>query len=237
MAATLPRTDVRSLLSRANLLLPGLYAWVATVAHPAVMRGVPVSARVTALLALVALAGGPVLARGRPALARAAGIYAFSGFSLLTWVLAGDALSPERLDPVRAALGALGWMLHAFGWGATRPLMTVPEDDPNVIAGPPLAARGRLPRGTSAVFGIGVAGAILFVLLAWRVDRPEHALLAHAAAVAAGILVVRAAAEIALERGHKILPPPPQVRINAAVLPLAGLTLALGLGFIWMLLR
>jgi hypothetical protein len=229
--------DVRSLIGRANLLFPGLYAWVATVAHPATLRGVAPGARVAALFALAALVAGPVFVRDRPLIARAAGIYAFVGFSLLTWLWAGSALSPDRLDPVRAALGALGWMLHAFGWGATRRPLTVPEDDPNVIEGPPLAARARLPRGTSVVFGLGVAGAISFSLLAWRVSRPEHALFAHAAAVGVGLLVIKAACDVALERGQKRLPAPPQTRLNAAVLALAGLTLTLGLGFIWTLVR
>ena len=237
MAEAVQGLDLRSLIGRANLLFPGLYAWVATVAHPAAMRGVPPSARVSALLALAALVAGPVFVRDRPIVARATGIYAFVAFSLLTWVWAGSALAPERLDPVRAALGGLGWMLHAFGWGATRRPLTVPEDDPNVIEGPLLTARGRLPPGTAFVFGIGVTGAIALPLLAWRVSRPEHALFAQATAVAAGLLVVKVACDIALERGQKRLPPSPQARLNAAVLALAGLTLILGLGFIWVLLR
>jgi hypothetical protein len=236
MSAAAARPDLRSLISRANLLLPGLYAWVATVAHPASLRSVSTSARVTAMLALAALVVGPVLAQERPVLARAAGVYVFSGLCLVTWILAGGAMSPDTIDPVRAALGALGWMLHAFGWGATRRLLTVPEDDPNVIGGPPLAARGRLPNGTTIVFSIGVAGAILLLVLAWRVNRPEHALFAHAVAIGASILVVRAAAEIALDRGQKRLFAPAPARLNAAVLALASLTLALGLGFIWLLL-
>jgi len=168
MSAAAARPDLRSLISRANLLLPGLYAWVATVAHPASLRSVPTSARVTAMLALAALVVGPVLAQERPALARTSGVYVFSGLCLVTWVLAGGAMSPDTIDPMRAALGALGWMLHAFGWGATRRLLAVPADDPNVIGGPPLAPRGRLPNGTTIVFSIGVAGAILLLgLLLW----------------------------------------------------------------------
>jgi len=62
-------------------------------------------------------------------------------------------------------------------------------------------------------------------------------LFAQASAVAAGLLVIKAASDIALERGQKRLPPLPQARLNAAVLALAGLTLMLGLGFIWLLLR
>src|SRR5690349_18241587 len=44
-----------ALRDRANTVLPGLYAWLTTVASPSVNHGAPRSARLTALLALLAL--------------------------------------------------------------------------------------------------------------------------------------------------------------------------------------
>src|SRR5262245_6053240 len=147
MFETLARAKSWPLLSRANMLLPGLYAWVATVAYPASQRGVPGGARFAALLALLALVAAPVLAPERALLSRLLGLYSFTACSVLAWALAGSAISPERLDPVRGAVGAIAWMLHALGWGAMRPRGAVPEDDPNVISGTPLLPRNQPARG------------------------------------------------------------------------------------------
>ncbi len=219
------------------MLLPGLYAWVSTVASPITVRGAPTLARVTAVLALIALVAGPLLALERPRIGRAVGVYAFVGLSLVTWVVAGSLVDVTRLEPVRAALGAVGWALFAFGWGTVRTLGSVPEEDPHAIAGPPLQVRNELPRGTLVVFSIGLAGAVVPVLLAWRVLRPGHALLAHAVAIACAIATVSAAAKIALARGSWQRQTPPRIRLAAATRPLALVTVLLAAGMLWTILR
>jgi hypothetical protein len=227
----------RQLIARTNMLLPGLYAWVSTVASPVAARGAPSLARFTAIAALIALVTGPLLALERPRAGRAVGVYAFVALSLATWLL-GDALvGVQRLEPVRAALGAVGWALFAFGWGTARTVGDVPEEDPHAISGAPLAARSQLPKGTLIVFGIGLAGALLPVLLAWRVERPGHALLAHAAALACAIAIVTAAAKIAIARGSWQPVTPPRARLVAATRPLALVSVLLAGGMLWALLR
>lgn len=219
------------------MLLPGVYAWVSTVAGPVAARGAPIISRVTAGLALIALIAGPLVALTRPRLGRAIGVYTFVALSLATWLSADALIAMGRLEPVRAGLGAAGWALFAFGWGTVRTLGSVPEEDPNAIAGAPLPARSELPRATLVVFGLGLVGALVPLVLAWRVLRPGHALLAHAAAITAAIATVSAAAKIALARGAWQPVSPPRARLMAATRPLALVSVLLVGGMLWMILR
>lgn len=237
MVGAEPQSHNHKLAARANMLLPGAYAWLITVASPAAYRGAPLAARVTAMAALVALVAGPVVVFERPRLGRALGVLAFVGLSVATWVLLGPLVGVEHLEPVRACLGAVGWALFAFGWGAVRRVGSVPEEDPHVIRGEPLRARGQLPWGTFVVYAIGLVGAVTVLVLAWQVVRPAEALLAHAVALVAAIALVGAAARVAVERGRSRSAAVPRSRLNAAARPLAMTLLLLGLGFVWLMLR
>lgn len=216
-------------------LLPGLYAWLTTVAHPATFRGAPVAGRVLAFLALAALVAGPALAARGQRLGNVLGIYVFVGLCVATWLLLGEQLDLERLEPVRAALGGVGWGLFALGWGQVRELGHVPEDDPKAIAGPPLVARNQLPPGAAVALGVGVVGALVPLMLAWRVDRQDHALLAHAAAIACAVAMLYCSVRVALDRGIYTLPPP-RDRLGAATPTLSVLVVLLALGVVLMLL-
>jgi hypothetical protein len=235
-ATTKPRGLTQELVLHANVVLPGLYAWVTTVAYPAAQRGATAAARVTALLALIALFVGPPLAEARPRLGRLVGLPLFVGLGLLSWLMLGALLDVDRLEPVRAALGSVGWLLYAFGWGDIRRPGSVPEDDPNVLPGAPLAPRSTLPRASALVFGIGVVGAVIPLLVAWRELRPRHALLAHTLTLLWAVLLTGAAARIAVARGEQQLPAPRQ-RLGSALRPLAVLALLLVLGLLWWLFR
>jgi hypothetical protein len=219
------------------MLLPGLYAWVSTVMAPVSVRGAPTAARITALLALVALVAGPLLALWRPRLGHAIGVYVFVALSLATWLIADTLIGVQVLEPVRAGLGAVGWALFALGWGTVRTVGHVPEEDPNAIVGAPLPARGRLPRATVFVFSIGLLGATLPLLLAWRVTRAGHSLLAHAVAITCAVALVTTAAKIAIVRGSWQPQPSARVRLLAASRPLALLTVLLAGGMVWAVLR
>lgn len=235
VAFELPKKS-RALVSLANVLLPGLYAWVTTVAYPASHRGAPWPARAAALSALVLLAFGPVLAFSRPVLGRAVGVLGFVGLCLVTWVILGPQLSVERLEPVRASLGGVGWVLFGLGWGAPRRLGGIPEDDPHALPGAPLPPRHRLPSGALVVFGVSLLAAVALPFFAWRVTHAEDALLAQCVALIGAIALVGAGARVALDRG-KWKPLAARARINAAARPLALAALLLALGFVWMILR
>ena len=219
------------------MLLPGLYAWLTTVGLPALQRGSPAVSRLTAGLGLVALVAGPFLTPRWSRVGRSVGILGFVGLSVLTWALLGPAITVGRLEPIRAALGSVGWALFALGWGSMRELGAVPEDDPNAILGPLLAPRARPPAVSQALLWVGVIGSLLPLYLAWRVTRPDHALFAHAAAVLSAIALVFSAARLAVDRGAYRAPSSARHRLNAAVRPLGALGLALGVGFVWLLVR
>ncbi len=232
-----PASALRALRDRASTVLPGLYAWVTTVALPSVQHSARGSARVTAFLALLALLAAPLFIAQRPQVGRALGIFGFIGLSLLTWVLLGAGLVQNPGDPLLSALGALAFTLYALGWGSLRRRGVVPEDGPNVIPGPPLQPRARPPAAAPVVFGVIVVCALAPVFLAFRVADAEHGLFAHAAAILAAILTITVGSRVALGLGQRRGSPAVSERLNAAAVPLALLALLFGLGFLWLVLR
>jgi len=229
-----PRTELRSL--RANMLLPGVYAWFSTVAYPAFATSSGL-ARTFAVLSACALLAGAWFLRSRPVVGRAFGVYAFIGFALATWVSVGSGLQLLGASPVRPAVGALGWLLFAFGWGYLRQRGNVPEQDPRAIPGPPLVPRAELSPLTSLVFALSLLGSLGILALAWRVERPAQALLAHAVAAAAVVWLMSASARVSTSLGEKKTLPSARRRFNAAARALSGLILAFAVGSVWILLR
>jgi hypothetical protein len=220
----------------AQVLVPGLYAWFATVAYPAWFADGATGARILAVAALLTLVSGAWLAARYPSLGRGFGVLGFCGCCLVSWLLMGSQLDIRHIEPIQAALGGAAWLAFAFSWGNMRRVGHVPEQHPNVLAGPPLVARSRMPRGTSAVFGISLAGALTCLLLAWRVKRPDHAILAQMVAAAAAIALVTHAARLATLRGERRDLAAPPVRMGQASRSLAVLALLAGIGFVWLLL-
>ncbi|HVW25273.1 MAG TPA: hypothetical protein VHC69_07855 [Polyangiaceae bacterium] len=211
MSADVDDRAANELVRRANVLLPGVYAWAATVLYPVSLHGASLAARIVAGVALAALISGVVVALRFPALGRALALHGFVMLCVFVWVLLGSIVAVDRLEPTKAALGGLGWVLFAFGWGGSREPEHIPEDDPRAIPGDPLPPRGRLPPGAVLVLGLSIAGAALPLLFAWRVTRPAHALFAHAVAVVCAVALVSSGAEIAVARG-KWTPVEPQTR-------------------------
>ena len=228
---------VRALRDRASTVLPGLYAWLATVLLPSVNHRAPTSARVTAFFALLALLAAPLFVSARPLLGRALGIFAFIGCSLLTWLLLGAGLLRNPGDPLLSALGALAFTLYALGWGSLRRRGVVPEDAPNVILGPPLQPRARPQPIAPFVFALILASALLPLLLAFRVVEAERGLFAHSVGVLAAISTITAGARVATGLGQRRALPVSAERLNAAAVPLALLALLFGLGFLWLVVR
>ena len=222
---------------QANIVLPGLYAWVATVLFPAFSPESPRVARLASVLALAALVAGPFLATKRPRLGRGVGVVGFAVLALATWAFCPAALSIDRIDPVQACLGAVGWTFFAFGWGAVRDVGLVPEDDPRALGGAPLRARGALPVGAVLVFVVAVLAAVAPLVAAWRVVRPPHAILGHAVATLCAIATITVGVEVAVARTEKRAERSPGQRMRSAARPLAALFVVLAAGVIWSLLQ
>jgi hypothetical protein len=204
----------------AAILLPGTYAWGATVAWPsfAVPGSSPV-AKLAAGLAAVLLFSGPLIARRHSRSGRALGVLGFVGASAAAWGALDAAIRPPQLDTVRAALGALAWGLFALGWGTFPGRIRLPEDDPHAVLTGRLPPRARLPKAVVLGFTALLVVALCLPLLAWRVERPGVALLAHAVALAGSVALLGVGSRVLLASKGP-------ARVNAPRLWLV-------LGFLW----
>lgn len=222
-------------LADVSRVIPGLYSWLATVMLPVAQRDASTSSRLMAGIAVVALAGAFSLVSSRPRLARALGVYVFVLSCLGAWAFLGSELRVEQLDPVRSALGAVGFLLHALAWGAPpRPAEATAD---NLIPGNPLQPRHRPFRAAPLVVGAGMVLALVPPAMAFGVERPGSALLAHSFGLGCALLLVTASVDVALRLGKERQFLAARSRARRAVWPLGGLTFALGIGLLWLTLR
>jgi hypothetical protein len=206
------------------VLLPGLYAWGATVAWPVfTTRGASLPARVGATGAVVALLLGLGLARRYAVLGRAIGVLGCLGCAAVSWGALGNALRVPPLDPVRAALGALAWGLFAQGWGAFPGQHSTPSGES--AAASRLPSRGQLSVSTRLGFGLLVCVAVALPLLAWRVERPGVALLAQAVALAASVGLLNVGTRVLVLRPNLVRRAPLLGLVLCAVWLSAGVLL------------
>jgi len=226
------RSKASGLASAATVLLPGTYAWGATVASPGFSSGL--GARVAAGAALGALWLGAVLAPFRPSLGRALGITVFAGASLGTWILSREVIAVDRIDAVRGCLGGLGWLFTVLAWGAVRPDGGAPDGGAEVRSAR-LEPRRSLPWSTWLLLGVAFAAAAGPLTAAWSVVRAEHALLAQSAAVLAAIGLIHFGGLAAAEREPTLAPGEPTLRLRTSWGTLTLLVLGLAGGLLWSL--
>lgn len=180
--------------------LAAALAWALAVAPAAFSRGSGPSAKTLAATALLAGVAGPFLVPLGRRLSRHVGISAFLALDVAAWLVARAAIDPQRLEPLRAGLGALAFGVWSLAWGDVfrAPGQRTPGDD-----GPPLPARSRLPALAVPISAVSVAAALVVLGLAWRVAEPSRALAGHAAAVASAVAVVSAGGTLAIARGAR----------------------------------
>jgi hypothetical protein len=226
----------RLFLSEVSRVVPGLYAWLATVLAPVLPGGASLPSRGFALLALLALAGSFMLSASRVRVARLLGVYGFVTCCFGAWACLGPLLRSDQLDAVRGALGAVGFLLHALAWGAAP---KGPDADAldNLVPGTPLSPRHKPVRVASAVLAGGIAVGLVPVALAFAVERQGASLLAHSAALGASVLMIGASTDVALRVGKPRQLPGWRSRASRAVWPLGALTVAVGVGLIWLATR
>ena len=226
----------RLFLSEVSRVVPGLYAWLATVLSPVLPGGASLASRAFASLALASLAGSFVLAARHLRVARVLGVYGFITCCFGAWACLGPLLRSDQLDPVRGALGAVGFLLHALAWGAAP--KTAEADAPdNLVPGTPLLPRHKPIRLASAVLVGGIAVGLLPVAFAFAVERQGASLLAHSAALGAALLTIGASTDVALRVGKPHQLSAWRARASRAVWPLGALTVAVGVGLIWLATR
>jgi hypothetical protein len=210
----------------AQAAIAGGYAWAVTVAPTVWGPDEPIVAMVAAgvgLSALLVAAAGERLWKGH---GRIASLWVFVLSSALAWLAAPAALRPTRIDTPRGLAGMLGWALFALA--SAGPALGDRLEPARVVDDAPLEARNRFARGDVAypIAGAGAALALQFV--GWQVASPERALLVRLVALAAGLAVVGAAAEIALARHVPRERRSPRARLRSArgaLLLLGGLVL------------
>jgi hypothetical protein len=226
----------RLLLGEVSRLVPGLYSWLATVLLPVTQRGASLGARLFAGVALAALVSAYVLFAKQGKLARWLGVYTFVLACFMSWALLGTRLRSDQLDPVRGALGAIGFLLHALAWGA-QPRALEPEPLDNLVPGNPLQPRHQPVRSAPSVFAAGMVLALLPMLAAFGVERPSASLLAHTLALGCALLLITASIDVALRVGKPHQFPAWRARASRAIWPVGTLVFALGVGLIWLALR
>lgn len=182
-------------------VLAALVAWAVTLAPAALARSSPSSALFCAILALFTGTSGPLLVTTHPRLARHVGISLFLALAVLTWLLTSPTLQPARLDPMRAAIGAIAWGVYALSWNERwKKPKKQPDIDPNA---PALQARSTLPRVAVPIAAVGILAGLTYLSIAWRVREVERALLAQSLALACAVAVITAAATVATSRGRR----------------------------------
>jgi hypothetical protein len=194
--------------SAAQASIPGLYAWLVTVAPAAWSRAAPFAAKVVAVVGVAALAAALVLEHRRPddaPRARAVAVWGLALSSALVWLLVPSEMSTLRLDAARGFAGMLGWALFAFACAAP-PVRRDEANEARVVEGPPLRPRTRLARGDVAIMSLGAILACALQVVGWRSGPPERAVLVRLVAIACGIALLGGATGVALAR-HTRRPP------------------------------
>jgi hypothetical protein len=182
----------------AQASVPGVYAWGVTVAPAAWSRGAPLLAKIAAIAAVLALLGGVVGERFWEGRARTVSLWGFVLSSALAWSAAPAALGPLRVDTPRGVAGMIGWALFAFASAA--PALQGRREEQRLVEGAELVARKTLARGDAAFVTGGALAAAALQLLGWRAATAERELLVRFVALAAGLALIGAAAEVALAR-------------------------------------
>lgn len=214
-------------------LVAAFVAWSITVAPAAFGRGVPTVARALAFASLAAGVAGPFVGVGLPRplrlgaalgprrLGRLIGISVFLALATATWLVASPALQPGRLDPARAAIGAVAWGVFALAWSDRWSLGASVPPDPDA---PALPARATLPRAAVPLAAAAVLVGLAYTALAWRVRDPDRAALAHVVATGCAVWLLGAAGTVAVARGSNLPRGPRRVSPTAlrSVLVLAA---------------
>ncbi|MBV9950147.1 MAG: hypothetical protein JOZ69_25125 [Myxococcales bacterium] len=229
----------------AQASVPGAYAWGVTVLPCAWARagaGAGITAAVVAKLAagaaLVALTIGVAAERRFRSSARIASLWAFVGSSGIVWWAAPSGLAASRLDTPQGFAGLLGWALFAVASAA--PAAASGQPPPAYEGGPaqgasaedgvdeasePLVPRDRPLRGDLTYVGAAALVAAVLQAIGWRAAGTERSLLVRLVALATGLAIIGAGAQLAVARHARRSVVRPGRRLRRALIALAALAL------------
>jgi hypothetical protein len=202
-----------------QVVIAGAYAWAVTVAPVAGYRGAPLAAKAAAGVAVVALFAGAGAERWWKGPSRLASLVTFAAASVVAWVFAPAALRPVAIDTPQGLAGMLGWGLFALACAG--PALGDRLEAARVLEGAPLEPRRTLARGDALYLGGGTVLALALQCVGWGIVDVERALLVRLVAVATGLGIIGASAEIALARHETRESRSARARWLAVGLPLA----------------
>lgn len=194
--ATPPTPPRGALLHLAPSAIAGLYAWSVTVAPVGFAKGESRWATAASGIAATSLFFLALFEHRHAHRRRTVALWVFVLTSAVTWLVGQATLA--RFDGTRTLLGMLGWALFALA--AATPHEEEPAGPPRLVdtldvRGQPFTRSWDLP-----VLAVGVLLAVLLQLVASSAVAVEHALLGRFASIAAALLVLGGAAQVAQAR-------------------------------------
>ncbi len=200
-------------LRRFQSAVPGVYAWALTVAPAGFARGASSAAEVAVGIAFLALLL-PILApASKRASASIVALWLFVVASVVAWAISHAHLTPAKLDPTRAVLGALGWLLFALAQAAP-PLSRAPGTTSVPIGDGPSSSPRRI--FDAVALGIAALGSFALFAIGWRVEVAERAVLVRLVLAASAIGLVATATELCLIHRERRRPRSTQTRLRRA---------------------
>jgi hypothetical protein len=205
-------TRLRSVqVRKLDVVVPGLYAWWATVIGPLPLESTPRSLWWIAAGAVVCLLAGSWSWERWPRLARWLGISGFVFGCVLVWGAMPAPFAPRRLDPWMATMGSVAWALFAMGWGTSELPLDATADAALTrdeaggaaaaakVAATPVAEPVQHVATRKAVLLVvlAVTGALAVIATAWRTQERERGLLVHVVAICAAVALVTTAGKVA----------------------------------------
>jgi len=179
-----------------DVAIPGLYAWVVTVGWPLLGENVTtVWAYTFGGIALFSLAICSWMVSSRFRLWSAVSVGTFVSASAVVWFLLG----PEA--PSLGLLGSVGYAAFAIGWVRASGTRDAGEG-PTAYALDLPPRRAMSFRARSALF-VGLFDAALPLVLAWRIEGKERALLGHAVALLGALQILSISSKLAAIGGQK----------------------------------
>lgn len=178
-----------------DVAIPGLYAWVVTIALPVRQLEAHGWALLASWISLLSLTATSAISATPFRRWSPIAVAVFLGASALVWFLI------EPFEASLGLLGSIGWASFAVGW--IRAAATREELDVSAARAIELAPRHPFSVLAGVFVGVALIGAVVLVFLAFRIEGRERALLGQAVAVMGTLSLLTIAASSSATFGRK----------------------------------